>query len=171
MSDITAAEIRKAIGCMGDAGNILIPEFTWTANRQAQDIRIDALLVEVRKRWIRGFEIKTRREDFLGDDKWHLYTEFCSSISIACPAGLIKREEVKPPFGLLYVTRSEGTWLNHRWERKPKRFQQGDGLAWMWTYMRVIERELPRLNGELIRLNNELDRCTVSRHKRKEPAL
>ena len=84
-----------------------------------------------------------------------LYSEFCSSLSIACPEGLIRKDEVPDPFGLLYVLGSPGLTTDLRnvsvkWQKKPKRFQRREGLAWLYQYVKVIEKELPRGSGEAV---------------------
>jgi hypothetical protein len=142
---ITLAEIHRALKRLGGFYGIYVPEMTYGQRR------IDAAIIDVSKRWIRGFEIKLTRADFLRDEKYHEYTQFTSSLSLVCPAGLIAKEEVPAPYGLLYVSRPLGinpqlTELQVHWERKPKRYQRRDGLAWLYLYVKVIEAELPRLN-------------------------
>jgi hypothetical protein len=141
---ITADEIKDKMRQMaGASSSIFVPEFTWG------DLRIDALLLETRKRWIRGFEIKVSRGDFLQDDKWQLYSQFCSSLSVGCPYGLIKPDEVPAPYGLAYFKRVGGfIGLEITWVKKPRRFQRRDSMAWLWTYLRVLEMEMPRLQAE-----------------------
>lgn len=139
---MTVEEIHGVLRRLGGFYGIYVPELTYGS------MRIDAAIIDVSKRWIRGFEIKVSRSDFLRDEKWQTYTEFCSSLSIVCPEGLIRPDEVPAPFGLLYV-RADGSV---RWLRKPKRFQRRNGLAWLYQYVRVIEKELPRLSGEVERM-------------------
>lgn len=126
--------------------NIYIPEFTY------RGLRIDAVIVDIHHRWIRGFEIKTRRQDFLADYKWQLYSSFCSSLSIVCPTGLIQPEEITKPFGLLWLGKdldSEKTiFTYYHWKKRPKKFNHRNSLAWTWIYLGVLEMELPRLVGE-----------------------
>ncbi len=114
---MTAKDIERVLRRLGD---LYIPEFTY------EDLRIDAILINIRDRKVRGFEIKADRGDFLQDKKWQLYSKFCSSLSVACPEGLIQPEEVSDPFGLVWI--------------KPN----GD-VAWTWTYLSVIEKEIVRL--------------------------
>jgi len=142
---VTQETIRDALRKLGGWGSVYVPEFTW------HDLRIDALVIDIRKRWVRGFEIKMSRGDFLGDEKWQLYTQFCSSLSIVCPKGLIEKSEVSDPFGLLYITRTK-YGAEYKWEKKPKRFQRRDGMAWIWTYIHILEKELPRLVFEIEQL-------------------
>jgi hypothetical protein len=144
-SKLTAEDIKKRLAGIGGYGNIFIPEYTW------KQIRIDAVIIDIRKRWVRGFEVKTSRIDFLQDDKWTQYSEFCSSVSIVCPEGLIEKNEVQKPFGLLWIKESVD-WNRQRdfqWVRRPKNIQNRKSLAWFWTYLNVIERELPRMYYEI----------------------
>lgn len=156
MTAMTAQEIHDYLRRLGGFYGVYVPEFTYNGRR------IDAAIIDVSKRWIRGFEIKVSRADYLGDQKWHEYSEFCSSLSIVCPEGLIKKEEVPGPFGLLYIMKESkltsnlcSTWM--KWEKKPKRFQRRDGLAWLYQYVRVIEKELPRMNLEIERMQRAMD--------------
>jgi hypothetical protein len=115
--------------------NIYINEFTYG------DKRIDALIIDTDHKWLRGFEIKVSRSDFLNDEKWENYSSFCSSLSIVCPWGLIQREEISKPFGLLWVSRNGCL----KWIRRPKNFQKREALAWRFLYYRVMETEFKRL--------------------------
>lgn len=152
VEQITAADIHAALRVMRGWGNVYVPEFTW------HGLRIDAALIDVRERWIMGFEVKVSRSDFLRDEKWQLYSQFCSSLAIVCPAGLIQKEEVADPFGLLYIDKDKygATW---KWEKKAKRFQRRDSLAWTWTYLSVLEAEIPRLALDVQQLRSDLQRA------------
>lgn len=145
MEPIAVAEIHRALKRLGGFYGVYVPELTYGQRR------VDAAIIDVSKRWIRGFEIKLTRADFLRDEKYHEYTQFTSSLSLVCPAGLIAKAEVPSPYGLLYVSRHQGlnahvTALQVHWEQKPKRYQRRDGLAWLYQYVKVLEAELPRLN-------------------------
>jgi len=140
---LTVEDIRAALKQLGGYGSLFIPEFTH------HDKRIDGVLLEPRKRLIRGFEIKLSRADFLGDQKWQLYSEFCSSLSIACPRDLIKPEEVAKPFGLVYISSEQRGGYSVEWVKRPKNFQRRGGLAWTWKYLEVLELEFRRVVYEL----------------------
>ncbi len=140
-----AFDVQQEIQKLGRWSNIYVPEFTFGG------LRIDALLIDIQHRWIRGFEIKVNKSDFLKDRKWTEYSMFCSTLSIACPAGLIMPEEIKKPFGLLWVEK-DGL---PQWKKRPQNFQKRDCLAWVFTYLRVLEKELPRLDGALRDLQHE----------------
>ena len=141
---MTAKEVKETLKRLYAyrTSSIFIPEYTW------KDLRIDALIVDIRKRWIRGFEVKVNRGDFLRDDKWMLYSEFCSSLSVVCPENIVMPEEIKKPYGLLWIMEER---YGHRlvWKKKPMNFQKRDGLAWFWTYTNVLETELLRLDREV----------------------
>ena len=141
----TVDDIRKTLCRLGGYGGVHVPEFTFGSRR------IDLAIIDTRKRWIRGFEIKVDRKDFVRDDKWAFYSEFCSALSIACPEYLIRPEEVSGPFGLVYIVapkfKGQVDW-DLRWVKKPKRFQRRDALAWTWRYMEALEAELPRIHHE-----------------------
>lgn len=57
-----------------------------------------------------GYEIKVSRNDFLRDDKWQNYLEFCSDLYFVAPPGVIEKEEVPADAGLL-VSSNNGTRL------------------------------------------------------------
>lgn len=120
-------------------GTLYIDEFTWNG------LRIDAIVIEIRSRTVRGFEVKVSRGDYFADKKWQLYSEFCSSLSIVCPDGLIQPDEVSDPFGLLWIDKVG----NFNWKKRPKNIQSRNSLAWTWAYLGVIERELARVVPEL----------------------
>lgn len=148
-SNVTVKDIQKALHRLGGYGSVFVPEFTF------HDQRIDGIIVEPGKaRRIRGFEIKVSRADFLQDEKWQNYSRFCSSLSVACPKGLIRPDEIPKPFGLLYVAKrvdirewdkKECISYPITWAKKPKTFNGNTGLAWTWTYLEVLEAEFKRL--------------------------
>jgi len=138
---MTAEDIKRVIRGFG---GLFIPEFTYG------ELRVDAVLIDITQRWVRGFEIKVDRGDFLKDKKWQLYSRFCSSLAIACPDGLIQPDEVSDPFGLVWI---EAGGAPH-WKKRAKNFQSRESLAWTWTYLSVLEKEIPRLIAEA-------DRCRM----------
>ena len=139
-----AAEIMERLRLMAGS-DVFVPEFTW------QHRRIDAVIVDVHRRRVRGFEVKVTRSDFLHDTKWTDYAEFCSTLAIVCPEGLIDPSEVGDPFGVLYMTPT-----TTRWAKRAKEMQTRTSLAWLYTYVGVIEREFPRLVFELETVRREL---------------
>lgn len=53
-----------------------------------------------------GYEIKCARPDFVRDDKWPAYLEFCNAFYFVCPAGVIEKSEVPQDAGLLVVSKT-----------------------------------------------------------------
>jgi hypothetical protein len=62
--------------------------------------------VAVAKSWahpcITGYEIKVARQDFMRDEKWYGYLDYCNKFSFVCPKGLILPEELPDHVGLIY---------------------------------------------------------------------
>ena len=66
-----------------------------------------------------GYEIKVHRGDFLQDDKWHVYLDYCNEFYFACPKGVIEPDELPKEAGLLYIS-STGTRLYTK-KKAPRR--------------------------------------------------
>jgi hypothetical protein len=149
---VTLSTIHEVLQRLGGYHSVYVPEFTWGSHR------IDAAVIDLETKWVRGFEIKMSHADFIKDEKAAFYTQFVSSFSYVCPQGVIQKDEVEKPFGLLWI--KDGFSWGAEWVRKPKPLQKRAGLAWMWTYLKVVERELPRLDIENQRLRAELTYAT-----------
>lgn len=63
---------------------------------------------------ITGYEIKVSRGDFLQDNKWHLYLQYCNEFYFVVPAGLIKKEEIPENVGLIYYYPETGSLKTKR---------------------------------------------------------
>ena len=57
-----------------------------------------------------GYEVKTSRADFLGDQKWPDYLPLCHRLYFVCPYGLIQADEVPDQAGVLWASKG-GTRL------------------------------------------------------------
>lgn len=57
---------------------------------------------------IKIYEIKVSRSDFLRDNKWELYKQYCNELYFAVPKGLIDKTELPDDVGLIYYNR-DGT--------------------------------------------------------------
>jgi hypothetical protein len=62
--------------------------------------------VALKKSWskpcITGYEIKVDRGDFIRDEKWPYYLQYCNKFYFACPTGLIDPDELSKDIGLIY---------------------------------------------------------------------
>lgn len=62
--------------------------------------------VAVKKSWtkpcITAYEIKVSRNDFMRDEKWIYYRDYCHRMYFACPTGLIVPEELPDDTGLIW---------------------------------------------------------------------
>lgn len=63
----------------------------------------------IKKSWknpkLTGYEIKVSRSDFLRDEKWRGYLDYCHKFYFVCPKGLISRDEIEAldeNVGLMY---------------------------------------------------------------------
>lgn len=148
---MTANDVLKKLYRLGGYHSVLIPEFTWG------NLRIDAIFIDFVDRWVRGFEIKVSRGNFKNDTKYALYSQFCSSLTIACPEGLIQPGEIEKPFGLLWAYDKPLNNSNREveWKKRPGNFQKRNSLSWMWTYLKVMEKEFPRMFEELERVKRD----------------
>jgi len=71
------------------------------------DCRFDVINIDPFKQIIRGHEIKISRADFLQDrraGKWKKYLEYCDRFYWVCRPGIIKKEEVEDPAGLMWIS-------------------------------------------------------------------
>lgn len=137
---MTADEIKRRLSRFEGYYGIGVDELTLPDYKH----RVDYAIINIQKRWIRGFEVKVSRADFLRDKKWTNYSQYLSSLSIACPEGLIDKEEVQSPFGLVWLGTNKYNLPTVKWIRRPKNMQKRNSLAWLFTYVEVIEREFAR---------------------------
>ena len=49
-------------------------------------------------------EIKVNRQDFLADDKWKKYLDYCNEFYFVAPKGIIEKDELPPEAGLLITS-------------------------------------------------------------------
>lgn len=85
--------------------DVFVPECKGGPTWSSAHHRLDAWAM--RRSWSRpltwGYEIKVSRADFLGDNKWQAYLDYCNDFYFVCPAGVIRPEELPAEAGLLYV--------------------------------------------------------------------
>lgn len=77
---------------------------------------IDALAIK--KSWanpcITAYEVKVDRGDFVRDEKWMAYLQYCHQFAFVCPKGLIQPEELPEEVGLVYYNPESGALVTKR---------------------------------------------------------
>lgn len=85
-----------------------------------------------------GYEIKVSRNDFLQDNKWHLYLQYCNEFYFVVPKGLVKKEL-------------------QAWKSVKKVLDKAGILPWRWwdndSWVTDLEQ---RLNGKMDPMDLEL---------------
>ncbi len=88
--------------------------------------RLDVLTIDLKSLWVRGWEVKTSRRDFVADKKWRDYLPFVNEFSFCAPPGVIDPKEIQKGIGLYEPEKIEG-WHDVRWKlacrKKPDRLQ------------------------------------------------
>ncbi len=86
-----------------NTGSDLMCTCPFHANGKEHNPSCGVLLQQkVTKPNIIGYEIKVSRNDFLQDNKWHLYLQYCNEFYFVVPKGLVKKEELPDHVGLIY---------------------------------------------------------------------
>jgi len=77
---------------------------TWNSNYRILDAWV------MRRSWTKpciiGYEFKISRSDFLADDKWRFYLDYCNEFYFICPYKMISPEEVGENAGLIWVSKT-----------------------------------------------------------------
>jgi hypothetical protein len=103
-TNVRADEIKRALA-KRHTDDLFLTEVktgqTWGNNEL---LKFDALAVK--KSWAKprftGYEVKVSRSDFLNDQKWPGYLQYCHCFSFVCPKGLIQPEELADEVGLIW---------------------------------------------------------------------
>lgn len=122
MGKIRAHEIKKGLASK-HSDEFFMTEVkngpTWSA-RKGELLQLDGLAIK--KSWtkpcITGYEVKVLRNDFLNDEKWPAYMEYCHRFYFACPKGLIQPEELPDDVGLVWYDSSYNSAGNLYTRRK-----------------------------------------------------
>lgn len=84
--------------------DVFIPECKDGPSQGTSHLRLDARAMA--RSWSRprvsGYEIKVSRSDFVKDEKWQFYLQYCNVFYFVCPYGLIQPNELPPEVGLLW---------------------------------------------------------------------
>lgn len=111
---VKAVDIKIALAQKKHSNDYFLTEVKSgpTQTNDRRNLRIlDALAIA--KSWahpcLSGYEIKTSRSDFTGDAKYHTYLPLVHELSIVCPVGLIKKEELPLEVGLIWYNPETGS--------------------------------------------------------------
>lgn len=112
MGKVRAYEIKKALARRHSDKSkwAIFFEVKNGPTHYAKELLImDALAIK--KSWVnpcfQGYEIKTSRSDFLQDEKWRGYLNYCHKFYFVCPKGMISRKEIEnmdENVGLIYYS-------------------------------------------------------------------
>ena len=136
---ITAYHIKKLLE-IRHSKDVYVSECkngsTWFQNH----LRLDGLAIA--RSWVNpvvtGYEIKVSRSDFMADDKWHMYLNYCNVFYFVCPTGLIQPEELPENVGLLWVSKT-GTRL---YKKKKGCYQDKDIPSELYKYILISRAEI-----------------------------
>jgi len=103
MQKVTSGEIIREL-IKRHRGDMAFAEVKNGATGSSRQLRsIDFLAIK--RQWtplnIIGYEVKVSRGDFLGDEKWYSYLDYCHTFSFVAPKGMIKPEELPEYVGLV----------------------------------------------------------------------
>jgi hypothetical protein len=108
---------------------------TWSSHNL---LRLDA--VAFKKSWtkpcITGYEVKISRQDFLRDEKWPGYRQYCHRFYFACPMNLVKLEELPEDVGLIYYNPEKDCIFTKR-----KALFRDIEISWEMLYYLIISRD------------------------------
>lgn len=112
---------------------------------------------------ITGYEIKVSRSDFLGDNKWHLYLQYCNEFYFVVPVGLVAKDEVPENVGLIYYYPETGKLLKKR-KAVYRKIEEPVGVYKYIIYSRLDQERIPFYES---RAEYAKDYLTDQREKRK----
>lgn len=92
------------------------------------ELRFDCIRVNPYKQYVRIFEFKSGRADFISDKKWWKYLKYCHTFTFVCPLGAIQKSDLLPRVGLIWVYKwqhvnhDKDSWfIASDWVKRPKK--------------------------------------------------
>lgn len=77
------------------------------------DVRFDLIRINPYRQYIRIFEFKSGRSDFLADKKWQKYLKYCHTLTFVCPREEIQKDDLPAGIGLLWIYK----WRHKRFSK------------------------------------------------------
>lgn len=65
--------------------------------------RFDLLRIHAHNQNIRIFEFKSSRQDFLSDNKWQNYLQYCHTLTFVCAREIILKNDLPAGIGLMWI--------------------------------------------------------------------
>ncbi len=97
---------------------------------------------------IKAYEIKVNKSDFRRDHKWRSYLFYCNLFYFVVPWGLIEKQEVPEPAGLIYITK---TGSGIRYIKRPEPMWHNDIPRGIFQYVLMWRRQELMNNEPFIR--------------------
>lgn len=99
MTSYQIMELLRAKHC----DDVWVAECKNGPSQTGSHLRMDAW--SMKKSWanpcVRAYEVKVSRSDFLGDEKWRGYLQYCNELVFCAPKGIIKDGELPAEIGLI----------------------------------------------------------------------
>lgn len=94
-----------------------------------------------------GYEIKVSRSDFLGDNKWHLYLQYCNEFFFVVPKGLVSKDELPEGVRLIYYDPDAKQELRTVKKAQYRKIEEPVGVYKYIIYSRLEEDRIPFYEG------------------------
>ena len=108
--------------------------------------------VHIRRSWanpcITIYEIKVSRGDFLQDNKWKLYLQYCNQFYFVVPKGMIDKNELPEDIGLIYYNPDTGALVTKQ-KSKYRECENPDDMYKYIIYSRLGENQYPFFNSKV----------------------
>jgi len=106
------------------------------------DNRFDLIRVDPNRQYIRIFEFKSGRPDFLSDKKWQNYLKYCHTFTFVSPREAILKDDIPAGIGLMWIHKqkwkgSEQWLLTREWIRKPRKRVVDNAILTRLAFMLV----------------------------------
>lgn len=143
---VTSTDIKKALA-QANYKNYFITECktcsTYFPDPQGL-LKFDGLAISksYTKPCITGYEVKVSRGDFLQDNKWHLYLQYCNEFYFVVPSGMITKEEIPENVGLIYYNPENGALRTKR-KALYREIEEPIGVYKYIIYSRLDQDRIP----------------------------
>lgn len=105
-----------------------------------------AMTRSYRKPCIKIYEVKVSRSDFLRDNKWNLYKQYCNELYFVTPKGLIDKLELPDDVGLIYYNRDGSRKLVTKRKALWREIEEPVDVYKYLIYSRLDQDRIPFFN-------------------------